>query len=63
MRRQSASEPPGDELDERRVGEDETIADGAVARPPVLLPERARVLGLRHKGRIRRDPAISSSDL
>ena len=54
VRRQAAPEPAGDELDERRVGQDQAVANGAVLRPPVLLPERARVVDLRHGERIRR---------
>ena len=41
-----AAEPAGDELDERRVREDQAVADRPVLGPAVLPPERLRVLPL-----------------
>ena len=45
VRRQAAADAAGDELDERRVGEDQARAQALVARATVLAPERQRVLG------------------
>ena len=43
MRGQAAPEPAGDVLDERRVGQDEAVAEAAVSGALELLPENARV--------------------
>ena len=45
VRGQPAAEPAGDVLDERRVGEDQPVAERAVAALPVLAPERLGVFG------------------
>jgi len=43
MSGQSATEPPGDVLDERRVREDQPVAQSSVARAFELLPENTGV--------------------
>ena len=43
MSRQSATEPAGDVLHERRVREDQPVAQPSVARTFELLPENTRV--------------------
>src|SRR5262249_31119458 len=59
--RQAAADAARHVLDERGVREDEALADGFVAGPAVLLPERLHVLGLRRHGqRIRARTADSS---
>src|SRR5919201_1702954 len=44
VRREAATEATSDELDERRIGEDEAVADLLVSRAAVLPPEALRVL-------------------
>ena len=60
VRRQAAPKPPGDELHERRVGEDQAVAERLVLGLPVLLPERLGLVGRSHGKRIRRACADSS---
>ena len=51
VRGQRGAEAAGDELDERRVGQDQPVAQRLVARAPVVLPERLRLAT-----RLRRHP-------
>jgi hypothetical protein len=60
--RQAAADAPGDVLDERRIGENQALAQRLLAGPAVLLPERKGLIGLRLRGhgqRIRGREAIS----
>ena len=59
---QSAAQPPGDELHERRVGEDQAIPDGLVVRLPELAPKRLEIFRrtFGHGGRIRRAAVVSA---
>ena len=59
MRGQARADATGDELDERRVREDQAVAERLILRLPVLLPERLG-LGRSHGKRIRRAEADSS---
>ena len=59
VRGQSAAEPAGDVLDERRVGEDQPVADRLVVRALERPPELVDVLG--HLNRIRREARFSST--
>src|SRR5262249_38771431 len=43
VRGEARADAAGDELDERRVREDETVAEPLVSRLPVVLPERLSV--------------------
>ena len=61
VRRQAAAEAAGDELDERRVGQDQAVADRPVTRLDELLPELPGVVDLRHGKRIRRASPDSCS--
>ena len=47
MGRQARADAAGDELDERRVREDQPVAEALIPRLPVVLPERLGV-GCRH---------------
>src|ERR671938_1047893 len=51
MGREPAAEPPGDVLHERRVREDQAVADRLILRPPVLVPESSGLVALRRHGR------------
>ena len=57
VRGQTARDPPGDELHERRVGEDQPVTDGRVARLAIRPPERLNIV--RHAERIRRRAMLS----
>ena len=65
VRRQARAETAGDELHERRVREDQAVAERAVVRAPELLPQGLRIplervrAARRHDKRIRRAVAVS----
>src|SRR6266536_579601 len=59
VRRQAAAEPPGHVLDERRVVEDQPVAERLVARPAVLEPQSLRLVEALHRRRIRCGRRIS----
>src|SRR5581483_5831652 len=44
VRGQPAPEPPGDELDERRIGEDQAVAESAIAGLAELPPQGLRLV-------------------
>ena len=50
MGRQSGAQPAGDVLHERRVREDEAVADLLVAGPPEFEPQLLGLVGHRHDG-------------
>ena len=63
VRGQAAAEAAGDELDERRVGQDQAVAQRAIARLPELAPESFGVFGhsdrAREYGAARRSPVLA----
>jgi hypothetical protein len=63
VRRQAGSDAPGDELHERRVRQDEPVAERLVSRLAELLPERLSLVHRSHGKRIRRAEADSSASL
>ena len=67
VRRQARSDAAGDELHERRVGQDQPVAELPVPRLPELLPQRLGLVpAARHAERIRRadgeTPQAAASD-
>ncbi len=60
VRGQARTDAPGDELHERRIGEDQPIAQLLGPLGAVLLPERMCPVYRSHRERIRRGPERSS---
>jgi hypothetical protein len=58
--RKARADTPRNELDERRVGQDQAVAEILVLGLPVLLPERLGLIRSSHGKRIRRAGADSS---
>ena len=61
VRRQARPEPPGDVLHERRVHDDQPVAQHLVVRAPVLQPDAPGVYLRGHGKRIRASAAFSSA--